>query len=82
MIRKETGTNKKMEIVKMKNILSEMKLHLHEINSNLNTEKEKIIDLEDITMKNRGGKSIWSSDAFHFLYKGHTYYTEKNESKN
>lgn len=58
MIRKKTGTNKKMEILKMKNILSEMKLPLHEINSNLNTAKEKIIDLEDITMKNRGKKHL------------------------
>lgn len=49
----ETRKNNQMEILKMKNTMSEMKLFLDEINRRLNIEKEKIIELEGITMKQR-----------------------------
>lgn len=53
-----------MEILKMKNTLSEMKLPLDKIN----TKKGKIIDLEGTTMKFKLEKSITvlCSDVFSF----------------
>lgn len=49
----ETRKNNHMEILKMKTTMSEMKLFLDEINRRLNIEKEKIIELEGITVKQR-----------------------------
>ena len=42
----------------MKNTMSEMKLPLDEIKSRLNTEKEKIIELEVLTTKQKKTPSV------------------------
>ena len=53
MTRNRNYKKNQMQILNMKNVTSEMQLSLNEIKSRLDIEKEKIIEPEGLTMKQK-----------------------------
>lgn len=74
-----------MQILNMKNITFEIELSLDEIKSRLDIEKEKIIEPEGLTMKQKKKRIFMSPSLVFFIsYISYVrkYNTQKNKGKN